>query len=363
MKAAPVIRSLRSRGNGVQQRLVHSGQHYDHCMSAVFFKELGLPEPDLFLGVGSGSHAYQITEIMRRLDQVLSNETPDCLLVYGDVNSTLAGALAAARRGLAVGHVEAGLRSFDGTMPEERNRIAVDWLSQWLFAPSTDAVENLQREGISPERIYPVGNVMIDTLLHHQHDFKERPLLDQLGLRDRDYLLVTLHRPCNVDCGTRLQEIIYVLETISKGIPVLFTLHPRTEASLKEHSIQAETANLRLMPPLGYLDFLCLLSRARAVITDSGGVQEESTFLGIPCLTLRANTERPVTVIRGTNRLVGNDPQSLLETVQEIIQTSPEPGIEPVPLWDGHAADRIASILFECLSQKSWVSRSALFLG
>lgn len=348
IKVASAIRSLRRCGNG-DQKLVHSGQHYDHEMSAIFFQELDLPTPDLFLGVGSGSHAYQIAEVMKRLDRVLSDESPDCLLVYGDVNSTVAGALAAAKRNVPIGHVEAGLRSFDRKMPEEVNRVVVDHLSQWLFAPSRDAVENLKREGIADRSIHIVGNVMIDTLLYHRQAFEERPILDQLNLRGKHYLLVTLHRPSNVDRGQRLEKIFRTLEAISRRISVVFPLHPRTAKALEKYSVEAVTGAIRLLPAQGYLDFLCLLNRASMVVTDSGGVQEESTFLGVPCLTLRETTERPVTIHCGTNRLVGSDPDNLLPMVEEIIGSQERAEGKPVPaLWDGYAGDRIAAILSGC---------------
>lgn len=345
MKAASVIRSLRQNGNGAQ-KLIHSGQHYDHQMSEIFFQELDLPSPDVFLGVGSGSHVSQTAEVMKKLDEVLSDELADCLLVYGDVNSTIAGALVAAKRNLPIGHVEAGLRCFDRRMPEEVNRVVVDHLSHWLFAPSEDAVENLKKEGIPDQSIFEVGNVMIDTLLRYRDLFTERPILDELGVRGRDYLLVTLHRPSNVDSAARLRKVLDVLKRISRRMKVIFPVHPRTARALNQIATDSANEDFKLLPPLGYLDFLCLLDHAGVVVTDSGGVQEESTFLGVPCLTLREVTERPMTVAFGSNRVVGLEPGKLVAMVEETVTSFKQGGKKQVPpLWDGHAGDRIATIL------------------
>ena len=342
MKMAAVLEGLR-RHSRIRPILIHTGQHYDAAMSKVFFDELGLPKPDYDLGVGSDTHARQTAAIMTALDALLDERPPALAIVVGDVNSTLAGALVASKRGIPVAHVEAGLRSRDRSMPEELNRIVTDALSDLLFATSRDAVDNLTAEGIPASRILFVGNPMIDTLLRHIEIARERAPLVRFGLEDKSYAMVTLHRPQNVDDPRRLLRIFAALESLSADIPVVFPVHPRT---LDRIGRMGESAprSLRLLEPLGYLDFIGLLDRARMVLTDSGGIQEEATLLGIPCLTLRDNTERPVTITAGTNRIVGSDPGAILAAARrELNDPMPPRGIPE--LWDGQAGARIADAI------------------
>ncbi len=342
MKAAPVIKALNQPL--ITQFLVHTGQHYDANMSDVFFQQLGLPPPDVNLGVGSGSHAVQTAQVMIAFEKYALAERPHLALVYGDVNSTVAAALVCAKLQIRVGHVEAGLRSFDDGMPEEINRRLTDQISNLLFTPSADGDENLAREGIRPERIHRVGNVMIDTLVNLLPVALERWESGALPHPGRRYALVTLHRPSNVDEPGMLHDILSALVEISRDLPVIFPVHPRTRQHILtlDQSFRAE--ELHLVEPLGYLDFLALQSHAAVVITDSGGIQEESTFLGVPCLTVRENTERPVTVTLGTNILVGRDMTLLRKKVAEILAGQGKRGGVP-PLWDGHAAERIAHVI------------------
>jgi UDP-N-acetylglucosamine 2-epimerase (non-hydrolysing) len=340
MKAAPVLRALASRP-GMQQTLVHTGQHYDANMSDVFFEQLGMPAPDVNLEVGSGSHAQQTAQIMSKFEPVILERKPDLVLVYGDVNSTVAAALVCAKLLIRVGHVEAGLRSFDRGMPEEINRIVTDRLSDLLFTPSTDGNENLFHEGVNQARIHFVGNVMIDTLVRMLPMAREQV---PAGLPKR-YALVTLHRPANVDDLGWLSSMLHTLSDIGEGMAVLFPVHPRTRQRLAEaHLDGVNDDRVRLMEPLPYLDFLALQTRASVVITDSGGIQEETTFLGVPCLTVRENTERPVTISAGTNVLVGRDPERIRAGVADVLAGNWRKGSVP-ELWDGHAAERIAAIL------------------
>lgn len=349
MKAAPVQAALNTCPT-FTQLLVHTGQHYDDNMSQVFFRDLGLPTPDVNLGVGSGSHSAQTAEIMLRIEGVLLDHKPGVVLVYGDVNSTMAAALVAVKIGIPVAHIEAGLRSFDRSMPEEINRAVTDRIADLLFTPSQDGDENLLREGISPDRIFKVGNVMIDTLLRLQGKADARwPLLARTlrlpdALREGTYALVTLHRPTNVDDPTHLAGLADTLVDISRDLPVIFPVHPRTRERLRAAGISMGSQHLYLVEPAGYLDFQALQKHAAVVITDSGGVQEETTFLGVPCLTMRSNTERPVTTSLGTNRLIGNDLDSLKLHVRRILRGERPSGQCP-PLWDGHAAERIAGVL------------------
>jgi UDP-N-acetylglucosamine 2-epimerase (non-hydrolysing) len=344
MKVAPVMAALNAFSH-VEQRLVHTGQHYDANMSEIFFRQLELPPPDINLGVGSGTHAWQTAQIMMRFEQIIQEAAPDLVLVYGDVNSTVAAALVSAKLGIKIGHVEAGLRSFDRSMPEEINRLITDQISDLLFTPSVDGNENLVREGVDPSKIFFVGNVMIDTLVRLLPKAKERQVLKKVGLAPNDYGLVTLHRPSNVDDVHHLREIVSTLQEISLDIPLIFPAHPRTLQRLQAMGWMPKDSNrFRLLEPQSYLDFLSLLTQARFVITDSGGVQEESSFLGIPCLTLRENTERPITVSMGTNILVGRDMKALKENVK-LILNGQEKTFEIPPLWDGHAAKRIAAII------------------
>src|SRR6204780_2019803 len=338
VKAAPVLRAIRQRG--IRQTLVHTGQHYDRNMSDVFFTQLEIPEPDFNLEVGSGSHASQTAEIMRRFEPVVLERKPDLTLVYGDVNSTVAAALVCSKLLIPVGHVEAGLRSFDRTMPEEINRIVTDRLSDVLFTPSQDGETNLLREGVPKERIRFVGNAMIDSLIQFLPAAKScsnhRP--------PEHFALVTLHRPSNVDDAEALRGILDSLTKVSKDLEIIFPVHPRTRQRISEFAIDSK--NLRLLDPMPYIEFLALQSRATVVITDSGGIQEETTYLGVPCLTLRDNTERPVTVSQGTNILVGKDPEKLRIELESILQGNAKRGTIP-PLWDGYAAERIARVLVD----------------
>jgi UDP-N-acetylglucosamine 2-epimerase (non-hydrolysing) len=345
MKVAPVLNALRARQNVVQnivqnivQTLIHTGQHYDVNMSDVFFQQLSIPAPDVNLAVGSGSHAKQTAEIMIRLEPVVLERQPDIALVYGDVNSTVATALVCAKLGVQVGHVEAGLRSFDRTMPEEINRLVTDQLADLLFTPSEDGDENLRKEGISPDKIFRVGNVMIDSLVRL---LPAAQAAKTDGLPER-YALVTLHRPANVDDNARLKGILESLLEVNRDLAVVFPAHPRTRKRIDDFGLNA--GQLRLLDPLPYVDFLGLQSRATVVITDSGGIQEETTYLGMPCLTVRENTERPITVSMGTNVLVGHDREKLRAELARVLDGKAKKGTVP-PLWDGHAGERIADIL------------------
>jgi UDP-N-acetylglucosamine 2-epimerase (non-hydrolysing) len=337
MKVAPVMNALKTRKH-VVQTLVHTGQHYDANMSDVFFEQLGIPAPDVNLAVGSGTHARQTSEIMTRFEPVLLERRPDLVLVYGDVNSTVATALVCAKLGVRVGHVEAGLRSFDRTMPEEINRLVTDQLADLLFTPSEDGDVNLQKEGIAAEKIFRVGNVMIDSLVKL---LPAAQLQNRNGLPER-YALVTLHRPANVDDSIILKRILQSLLEVSHDLSVIFPAHPRTRKRIADFGLHAD--QLQILDPLSYLEFLAMQSRATVVITDSGGIQEETTYLGVPCLTLRENTERPITVSLGTNVLVGRDPEKLRSELARILAGQAKKGTIP-PLWDGHAGARIAALL------------------
>jgi len=339
MKVAPVYAALANRGH-VRQTIVHTGQHYDFNMSDVFFQQLGLPIPDINLQVGSGSHAQQTSQIISRFETVLEEQKPDLVIVYGDVNSTVAAALVCAKLLVPVAHVEAGLRSFDRTMPEEINRLLTDQVSSLLFTPSVDGNENLAREGVAPEKVHLVGNVMIDTLVRMLPQTEARLPADLPGR----YVLVTLHRPANVDETDWLSAMLRQLSEISAEVPVWFPVHPRTRERLRQAGVNGHYGTLRLIDPLPYLDFLALQTRATAVITDSGGIQEETTYLGVPCLTVRENTERPVTATMGTNTLVGRSIPRVRDEVQRILRGDTKKGGIP-PLWDGKASERIAAIL------------------
>ena len=342
MKVAPVLNALREREN-VVQTLIHTGQHYDVNMSDVFFQQLGIPAPDVNLAVGSGSHAKQTAEIMIRLEPVVLERQPDIVLVYGDVNSTVATALVCAKLGVRIGHVEAGLRSFDRTMPEEINRLVTDQLADLLFTPSGDGDENLRREGIPAAKIFLVGNVMIDSLVRLLPAAQKTlvPTTRTEGLPER-YALVTLHRPANVDDSVTLKGILESLLEVNRDLAVVFPAHPRTRKRIDDFGLNA--GQLRVLDPLPYVDFLGLQSRATVVITDSGGIQEETTYLGVPCLTVRENTERPITVSMGTNVLVGRDPEKLRTELSRVLAGKAKKGTVP-PLWDGRAGERIADIL------------------
>jgi UDP-N-acetylglucosamine 2-epimerase (non-hydrolysing) len=343
VKMAPVIGVLRERFPEWPTTIVHTGQHYDHLMFQVFLEELGVPEPDHLLGVGSGSHAEQIARVLERLDPVLGGERPDLVIVPGDVNSTLGAALCASKRGFAVAHLESGLRSFDREMPEETNRIATDHLSALCFLHSDEAIENLRAEGVEAERMKFVGNTMIDTLVALEDRIRERGAAAALGHRPGGYLLVTLHRPALVD-GPLLTTTMERLSEVGTELPVLFPVHPRTRKMLGG----ADYPGVTLTDPVGYLDFLSLEADAGAVLTDSGGIQEETTYLGIPCFTLRDNTERPVTIRAGTNTLLGLDPARIGEIPALMAARSAGSdggSAEPPERWDGKAAERVADVL------------------
>ncbi|MGA7513478.1 MAG: UDP-N-acetylglucosamine 2-epimerase (non-hydrolyzing) [Candidatus Sulfotelmatobacter sp.] len=337
MKAAPVLHAL-GRQQHVRQSLVHTGQHYDANMSDVFFSQLAMPTPDVNLEVGSGSHARQTAEIMSRLEPILLERKPDVVVVYGDVNSTVAATLVCSKLLISVAHVEAGLRSFDRTMPEEINRIVTDRLADLLFTPSEDGDNNLKSEGIEPEKIHQVGNVMIDSLVRLLPSAIQSP---RNGFPER-YALVTLHRPSNVDDSVVLKSILDSLLEVSEQLNVVFPVHPRTRQRIAGFSIN--DGRLHLLQPLPYIEFLALQRRATVVITDSGGIQEETTYLGVPCLTVRSNTERPITVTAGTNTLVGQDREQLNSELTKILEGRAKVGSIP-PLWDGHAGERIAEVL------------------
>lgn len=338
IKAAAVYLALRQHGAFVQQ-LVHTGQHYDANMSDVFFQELGLTAPDVNLEVGSGTHAQQTAAIMLALEPLVQQQQPDVVLVYGDVNSTVAAALVCAKLLVPLGHVEAGLRSFDRTMPEEINRLLTDQIADMLFTPSADADRNLEREGIAPEKVHLVGNVMIDTLVRMLPAARSAPK----PALPTPYALVTLHRPSNVDDLPWLEQMLVMLESISRDLAVVFPVHPRTRERLGKRQT-ALRGNLLLMEPMPYLSFLALQLEATAVITDSGGIQEEATFLGVPCLTVRENTERPITIEQGTNILVGRNPARLRTELEQILLGHRKPHRVP-PFWDGHAAERIVEVI------------------
>jgi UDP-N-acetylglucosamine 2-epimerase (non-hydrolysing) len=341
IKIAPLAWEV-DRRRDMELFLVHTGQHYDKQLSDVFFKDLQIPHPNVNLGVGSGSHAVQTAEVMKGLEPVLLKEKPDVVLVPGDVNSTIASALTAVKLGIPVAHVESGLRSFDFTMPEEINRRLTDQISRWLFVTEESGVDNLLREGIPQDRVHLVGNVMIDTLFRCRDRIDASPILEQLELKRGGYALLTLHRPSNVDDAQMLSGLIDAISTIGQTIPVIFPVHPRTRNVL--NGAGAEGAGIRFIEPLGYLDFLKLQANAGLVLTDSGGVQEETTALGVPCLTLRDNTERPTTVEEGTNTLVGRDPGRIIAAAREILGGGGKPLRKP-ELWDGHAAERIMDVL------------------
>ena len=354
MKIAPIMSALRQYPV-VDQKLVHTGQHYDAAMSQVFFDDLGIPRPDIDLGVGSAQHGAQTGRMMIELERVFIDLQPDCVVVVGDVNSTMAAALVAVKLGIPCAHVEAGLRSFDRAMPEEINRVVTDRVATLLLTPSPDADQNLLAEGIPSAAIHRVGNVMIDTLLTHLKRAKERPTLKRFGLNAGAYGLVTLHRPSNVDDPRTLESVLETLEWIQERVPLLLPLHPRTRHRLEEFSLLGKATalpNLELADPMGYLDFLALTASAKLVLTDSGGLQEETTALGIPCLTLRDTTERPVTVSVGTNIIVGSDPDAIRENVEKILAGRTKLGTIP-DLWDGRASERVAEVLVESMHTPS----------
>jgi UDP-N-acetylglucosamine 2-epimerase (non-hydrolysing) len=347
MKIAPLIEALRG-GSPFRQILVNTGQHYDDMMAQAFVRDLGLPTPDYDLGVGSASHAVQTARVMIEFEKVCLAERPDLVVVVGDVNSTVAASLVAAKLLIPVAHVEAGLRSRDRTMPEEINRIVTDRLSDVLLTPSSDGTENLLAEGVPREKIHMVGNIMIDSLLRHLPAATMARIRDRVPVSERAYAVLTLHRPSNVDSVATFQRIVDAVMTIADEMPVVFPVHPRTRQRL--HDVRVDTSNGRLLltEPLGYVDFLSLTSHARLILTDSGGLQEESTALGIPCLTLRENTERPITVTEGTNQVVGTATADILAGYRRALADVDHP--RRPALWDGQTAGRIARVLCEVLS-------------
>ncbi len=381
MKIAPILAELKKLGSQadgeqsidgeqslvrhgpIRHCLVHSGQHYDDLLSTNFFSDLGLPLPEVNLAVGSGSHAQQTAEVMKRLEPILLDYQPQMVLVVGDVNSTLAAAVTAVKLGIPVAHIEAGLRSFDMTMPEEINRKLTDAISSLLFVTEQSGVENLKREGVATEKIFLVGNVMIDCLLQHRDLAARSPILERLGVRRngsgcRPYGVLTLHRPSNVDDPETLRGILSAVSAVATELPVFFPVHPRTRKNIQTFDLDryladataSEGAGIVPLDPLGYLDFLALNDQARLVLTDSGGVQEETTVLGVPCLTLRENTERPVTVEHGSNQIVGVDPDCILAAARGILRNPARSSRRP-PLWDGLAASRIVNVLRQHLVQ------------
>jgi UDP-N-acetylglucosamine 2-epimerase (non-hydrolysing) len=342
MKIAPLLHEIDRRGR-LEAVLVHTGQHYDAAMSDGFFRDLGIRAPDANLEVGSGSHAVQTAEVLMRIESILVAAPTAAVLVVGDVNSTLAATVAAVKLGIPVAHVEAGLRSFDRSMPEEINRLLTDAVSTWLFVSEPSGEKNLRAEGVDPAQIHFVGNVMIDTLLSQLERARNLDTLERLGLAPREYAVLTLHRPSNVDDPAKLGALFDVLEEIHERLPVVFPVHPRTAETIRTR-LGGRALALRTTAPLGYLEFLRLTADARLVLTDSGGIQEETTVLGVPCLTLRSNTERPVTVEQGTNRIVGNDPHVIRSEVRKILEGDPRAGRVP-EFWDGRAAARIVDVL------------------
>lgn len=372
MKIAPLLRAIKKhnqeQGIPLKQVLVHTGQHYDYEMSKVFFKDLEIPKPDIYLGVGSGTHAEQTGKTMIEFEKVLLAQRPDIVVVVGDVNSTLAGTLAAIKLNIPVAHVEAGLRSFDMTMPEEINRIVTDVLSTYLFSPSPDAIKNLRHEGIAEDRIFLVGDVMIDNLIFNKERAMKSNILKELGLiafrqmgnfsevkspQPMNYAVLTLHRPSNVDNRETLLNVLEALKVISQEIPVFFPIHPRTEKQVKYFELEgylnssqasSASAGVHCIAPLGYLDFLCLIINCKFVMTDSGGIQQETTFLNIPCLTLRDTTEWPITISQGSNILVGNNTEKIIGEAHKIMEGKGKKGTAP-DVWDGKTSERIINII------------------
>lgn len=352
VKIAPLIRAMTRRPTFLPT-LVHTGQHYDQSMSERFFRDLDIRPPDFNLEVGSGSHAFQTAQVMQRLDPILESLRPDVVLVVGDVNSTLASVITAVKRGIRVAHVEAGLRSFDRSMPEEINRLLTDAIADLLFVTEESGRVNLLREGIDPGRIHFVGNVMIDALESSRRQWESSSIFDELGVAPgASYAVLTLHRPSNVDHPAALANFLEAFETLARHIPIVFPVHPRVKQQLArqgwaaagESSDRLRSKGIAYVDPLGYIDFVALVSRARLVLTDSGGIQEEATMLGVPCLTLRDTTERPVTVTHGTNRVIGSDPSRILGEALQTLAHPPHRDEAP-PLWDGHAAERIVAVL------------------
>ena len=352
-KIAPLLREMRQHPE-ITAILVHTGQHYDENLSDIFFRQMGIPEPQVNLEVGSSSHATQTAEVLKRIEPVLEEHRPDVVVVVGDVNSTIAVSLAAAKLGIRVAHVEAGLRSFDRAMPEEINRVLTDAIADYLFVTEEDAVTNLMKEGRSRDSIFLVGNVMIDSLRHFLPVAEQSSIGAELGLKNgvgwKRFGLLTLHRPSNVDSPEKLSQLLVAISAIAEEVPVVFPVHPRTRQRIAQAGIRHHS-QLRMISPVGYLDFLCLMSKAAVVLTDSGGIQEETTALGVPCLTLRENTERPVTISEGTNLLVGTDPVKIVAAARDVLGGKGKAGRIP-RLWDGQAAGRIVEVLLRLVPRK-----------
>lgn len=350
MKIAPIYAEMKRRKSEFEPLIVHTGQHYDAKMSDAFFDDLGMPKPDIHLEVGSASHAVQTAKIMLKFEPIILREKPDWVLVVGDVNSTIACALVSSKLGVKIAHVEAGLRSYDRTMPEEINRILTDSISDLLLTPSPDGNENLKKEGIPDSKVKLVGNVMIDSLFRNLEFAKKSKIREELDLIDKDYAVLTLHRPSNVDEKETFKGLLDSLAEISQKLPIIFPAHPRTASRIEEFgfSDKIKNSNIKIIEPLGYLDFSHLMSNSKLVLTDSGGLQEETTALKIPCLTLRENTERPITIEMGTNVLVGTNPEKIKETAFEILQKEDFAKDAKIPsLWDGKTAERICDALIE----------------
>lgn len=341
MKIAPLHFEFKKYNKEINHLICHTGQHYDEKMSKIFFDELGLPKPDFYLGIGSGSHAVQTAGVMVAFEKVLLQEKPDLIIVAGDVNSTIACSLVAKKMHIQVAHVEAGLRSFDWEMPEEINRILTDTISDYLFVSEKSGLENLQKEGIRSDKVYFSGNVMIDSVVSNLSKINASTILSALNVKESDYILATIHRPSNVDEEESLSKIIRLLNKYAQVKKIIFPVHPRTRANMQKFGLDKEISdNLILSEPIGYIDFLCLVKNALLILTDSGGIQEESTFLGVQCITLRENTERPVTVESGTNHLIGTDMLKIDQAISSILAGAIKKGNVP-PLWDGKAAERI----------------------
>ncbi len=350
IKIAPVDKALRKHSKVVSHKICHTGQHFDDCMSKVFFDELKMPRPDFYLGVGGGSHASQTARIMLELEKVYELERPDMVIVPGDVNSTMAAALVASKMGIPIAHVEAGLRSFDKTMPEEINRIITDVVSDLLFVTEHSGTKNLRDEGVDSDKIFFVGNTMIDTLEDHYELIEESSVAADMGLTQGQYILATFHRPTNVDDKQGLSDLIDTLKRLAGDRKLIFPVHPRTMKNIKEFGLDSDLpAGLVLTPPKGYIEFLSLMRYAELVVTDSGGIQEETTYMGVQCITVRKNTERPVTIDVGTNHLVGTDLEKVEKTALDILGGTTKPGRIP-EMWDGKAAKRIAAIIVDKLS-------------
>ncbi|MFA8343478.1 MAG: non-hydrolyzing UDP-N-acetylglucosamine 2-epimerase [Rhodothermaceae bacterium] len=351
MKVAPIHKAFQKHTDKIIHKICHTGQHYDEKMSKVFFDELGLPKPDYYLGVQGGSHAIQTANIMVEFEKVVLEEKPDLVLVVGDVNSTIACSLVASKLHIKVAHVEAGLRSFDNEMPEEINRILTDRISDYLFVTEKSGLENLDTEGVSKKKIFFTGNVMIDSLVNQLPKIDESKILSELNVKEEDFALVTLHRPSNVDTEDSLKTITDFLSRLSQKIKIVFPVHPRTKNNLSKYNLlQNLNGNIIMTDPIGYIDFQALMKNSKVVVTDSGGLQEESTFLGVQCITVRTTTERPVTMDVGTNQLVGVDFEKALVKSEEVINGYKKAGTVP-ELWDGKAAERITQILVDKLNK------------